>query len=90
MKRTKHNLTKIEDLLESLGYRIRYEKGSFTPGACRLEANHVIIVNRFYDTAARVDSIAEILDQLVIDESKLNEEELKFLQKVLSMDQAIS
>ena len=50
----------------------------------------MIIVNRFYDTAARVDSIAEILDQLVIDESKLNEEELKFLQKVLSMDQAIS
>ena len=90
MKRTKHNLAKIEDLLQSLGYRIRYEKGSFAPGACRLEVNHVIVVNRFYDTAARMDSIAEILDQLTIDESNLNEEELKFLQKVLTMDQASS
>lgn len=90
MKRTKHNLAKIEDLLQSLGYRIRYEKGSFAPGACRLEANHVIVVNRFYDTAARMDSIAEILDQLSIDESNLNDEELKFLQKVLTMDQTSS
>ena len=49
----------------------------------RLEANHVIVVNRFYDTAARMDSIAEILDQLTIDESNLNEEELKFLQEFL-------
>ena len=49
-----------------------------------LEANHVIVVNRFYNTAARMDSIAEILDQLAIDESNLNEEELKFLQQVLT------
>ena len=58
---TKHSLKKLEKLLKELGYAVRYEKGNFTSGYCLVEQRKVAIVNKFYDTEARVNVLLDIL-----------------------------
>ncbi|NJB85793.1 hypothetical protein GGR26_001538 [Lewinella marina] len=60
---TKHSLKKLEQLLEELGYTVRYEKGNFTSGYCLVEQRRIAIVNRFYDTEGRINVLLEIVGQ---------------------------
>ncbi|THH41064.1 hypothetical protein [Neolewinella litorea] len=60
---TKHSLKKLENLMQELGYTVRYEKGNFTSGYCLVEQRRVAIVNRFYDTEGRINVLLEILAQ---------------------------
>ena len=39
---TQHTLGKIEDLIETIGYKVRYEKGNFKTGTCILENNKIV------------------------------------------------
>jgi hypothetical protein len=40
----------FENLAERLGYSIRYEKGNFQGGYCRLKHENIIIMNRQLET----------------------------------------
>ena len=44
---TNHTLEKLEQLLRSGGYRVRYEKGNFKTGACVLQNSKVVVINKF-------------------------------------------
>jgi len=46
MKKTAQ-LTLLETAIKELGYTLRYEKGDFLGGDCRLHENRVVVVNRF-------------------------------------------
>ena len=48
MKFTKHNLKKVEHLLEELGYSVRYEKGNFQSGS----------INVLKDKTGKINSIS--------------------------------
>jgi hypothetical protein len=63
-KYTTNTLKKIEELYKELAYTIRYEKGNFHAGYCVLEHKKVIVVNRYFDTEGRINSLMEILAQL--------------------------
>ncbi len=78
MRYTKSTLHKYETLLQELGYTIRYEKGNFQSGYCLVENRKIAVLNKFFDTEARVNTLIEILGHMEVDTSLLSESSLKF------------
>jgi hypothetical protein len=69
----KPTLAKIEELLKELGFSVRYEKGNFNSGYCILDDKKIIVVNRFFDTDGRVNTLLDILSMIQVDETALPE-----------------
>jgi hypothetical protein len=78
---TKTTLQKLEALFEEIGYTIRYEKGNFNSGYCIVEHKKIAVINKFFDTEGRINSLNEILGNIAIEEDKLGEASLKFYDK---------
>lgn len=87
---TKHSLKKLEDLLNELGYTLRYERGNFTSGYCLVEQRRVIIVNRFYDTEGRIGVLLDVLSHYPISEESpaLSPAAARLLGKLSASSQA--
>ena len=77
---TPTTLNKLEQLFREGGFVIRYEKGNFKAGYCILLDKKVVVINKYFDTETRINSLLEILSQIELDESKLSEKSLEFLQ----------
>ncbi len=82
IKYTKHNLTRLEELFKELRITIRYEKGNFQSGYCIVFGKNIVIVNKFFDTEARTNTLLEILDSEKIDSSGLSEESHQWHKKM--------
>lgn len=82
IKLTQHTLDKLEELITLAGYKLRHEKGNFKSGSCILEASKLIVLNKFAPVEAKVAYLVEVIRQLQIDESLLDEKNLKLLQEV--------
>lgn len=54
-------LKKIEDIFKEGGYTVRYEKGNFQNGYCILEKRKVVVINKFHEVDAKINSMMEIL-----------------------------
>ncbi len=76
---TQHTLEKLEQLLKSLEYKVRYEKGNFKTGACILEESKVVVVNKFSSVESKINSLAQLLQNIQADESMLDEKQKQFL-----------
>lgn len=77
IKPTKTNLTKIENILKEIDYTILYEKGSFKSGYCIVEDRRVIVINRFFQIEARINTLMDIIASLDIDTTQLTANTLK-------------
>lgn len=82
MKYTRHNLSKLEDLFRDLKITVRYEKGNFQSGYCIVVGKNIVIVNKFFDVEARMNTLLEILEQDAFDLSRLSEENYEWYLKV--------
>ncbi len=82
MNYTKHTLQKIEELLEEAGYTIRYEKGSFQSGYCLVENKKIAVVNKFFETEGRINTLVDIVDKVALDTEGLSEKGLKTYKEV--------
>jgi hypothetical protein len=80
---TKHSLQKLEVLFQELGYIIRYEKGNFNSGYCMVEARNIVIINKFFETEARINVLLDILQNLNFEAGVLSEKSGKFYERVL-------
>ena len=58
---TNHTLEKLETLLRTLGYKVRYEKGNFKTGACLLLSSKMVVVNKFSNLESKIQSLAELV-----------------------------
>ena len=76
---TQYTLDKLEVLLKSLGFKLRYEKGNFKTGSCLLENDRMIIVNRFSNLESKINSLADLLQRSETDDSMLDEKQKAFL-----------
>ncbi len=76
---TQHTLEKLESLLKSLGFKLRYEKGNFKTGACILEQSRVIIVNKFSNLESKIIALADLLQNTETDDNLLDEKQKAFL-----------
>ena len=79
---TAHTLEKLEMLLRSAGYRVRYEKGNFKTGACMLLDSQMVVVNKFSNLESKIHAIAALIRELEIDYNLLDEKQVIFLQQL--------
>ena len=79
---TTHTLEKLEMLLKSAGYKVRYEKGNFKTGACLLQNSKVIVINRFSNLESKILSIVDLARDLEIDYSLLDDKQVALLQQI--------
>lgn len=76
---TQHTLDKLEQLLKTLGFKLRYEKGNFKTGSCVLENNKMIVINKFSNLESKINSLSELLQRTDADDSLLDEKQKAFL-----------
>ena len=79
---TTHTLEKLEMLLKTAGYKVRYEKGNFKTGACLLQNSKVIVINRFSNLESKILSIVDLARDLEIDHSLLDDKQVALLQQI--------
>lgn len=72
-------LQKLQDLLQVLGYKVRLEKGNFKTGACLLEQQRVVVINKFSDLEVKIKAMLSLLHELDIPVHDLDEKHRKFL-----------
>jgi len=84
-KYTKYLLDKIEDIFKELEYNVRYEKGTFESGYCIVDEHNIVVINKFFDTEARINCLLEILDKIHYEASAMSESAQKTLKKVQSV-----
>lgn len=82
LKYTKQTLSRLEDIFKALMITVRYEKGNFQSGYCIVSGKNLVIVNKFFDLEARVNTLLEILDEKDPDITILPDDLQEFLQKV--------
>lgn len=77
-------LKKIEDIYGESGYTVRYEKGNFNNGYCVLESKRVVVINKFHDIEAKINSLMEILTEINVVPEALTEDTRNLYLKILS------
>lgn len=81
MRYTQTTLKKLEDIFDELDYAVRYEKGSFQSGYCIVESRRVAVVNKFFDTEARINTLLDILTRIEFDPASLSDNSREQLEK---------
>ena len=66
MKYTQSTLDKVEKILESSGYVLRYERGTFQSGYCILEERKVVVLNKFLPIEGRINALIDLIPQLEV------------------------
>lgn len=76
-------LKKVEDILKEGGYTIRYEKGNFQNGYCVLEKRRVVVINKFHEPEAKINSMVEILVNATdLELDNLSSESMQLFQQI--------
>jgi hypothetical protein len=90
MKITQGTLDKLEDILGESEYVVRYERGNFQSGWCLLESKKIVVLNKFLNLEARINTLLELIPQLTVDFDKLTLESQKLYEEVkrLSLTEA--
>jgi hypothetical protein len=86
MKYTQTTLDKIEQIAEEAGYVIRYERGNFQSGYCILQAKKVIVLNKFFQTEGRINTMIDLLPQLEINFDTLTLESQKMYDELMAAE----
>lgn len=81
MRYTQTTLKKLEGVFNELDYTVRYEKGNFQSGYCLVENRRIAVVNKFFDTEARINCLLDILSNIEFDPTLLSEASKELIQK---------
>lgn len=79
---SKHSLSRLEDIFRLLNVQVRYEKGNFQSGYCLVSGKNMVIVNKFFDTEARMNTLLEILEDHMPDTGQLPADEQEWLHRI--------
>ena len=85
MKYTQHNLDKIEKIVAESGYVIRYERGTFQSGYCILQDKKVVVLNKFFQTEGRINTLIDLLPQLNVNIDLLTHESQKLYEELVGV-----
>lgn len=84
MRYTKYTLQKIETIFKELDYVLRYERGNFQSGYCIVENRKIVVVNKFFDTQSRINTLLEILNLIEVDPSLLSKSSSDVYNKIFA------
>lgn len=73
IKFTQSTLDKLQSIPEQNGYILRYERGNFQSGYCILDSKKVVVLNKFLQIEGRINALVEIIPQLEIDKTLLDD-----------------
>ena len=82
MKLTQTTLNKLEDILGESEFVVRYERGKFQSGWCLLESKRIVVLNKFLNLEARINTLLELIPQLDIQFDKLTHDSQKLYEEV--------
>ncbi len=82
MKLNQTTLDKLEDILGESEYVVRYERGNFQSGWCLLESRRIVVLNKFLNLEARINTLMELIPQLDIQFDKLTHNSQKVYEEV--------
>ena len=86
MKYVQSTLDKIEKVVEEAGYVIRYERGTFQSGYCILQERKVVVLNKFFQTEGRINTLIDLLPQLNVNIDDLTHESQKLYEELVAVD----
>jgi hypothetical protein len=65
---TKQLLAELEEVVQRLGFTVRYEKGNFEGGYCLLKESKLFVINSRNEAEKRISIIARNLKDIGVDE----------------------
>lgn len=86
IKLTKQFQKKLELLLESQEYKIRFEKGNFKSGYCIIKNKKVAIINKYFSREGKINALLEIINSINISKEKCLNENLKTLNQIKKIE----
>ena len=86
IKLTKQFQKKLELLLESQDYKIRFEKGNFKSGYCIIKDKKVAIINKYFTIEGKINALLEIINSINISEDKCLNDNLKTLNQIKKIE----
>lgn len=81
-KITKQFQNKLESILISQNYKVRFEKGNFKSGYCLIDKNKIAIINKYFTIEGKVNSLIEIINQINIEYKDCDNSQKKILKKI--------
>ena len=86
IKLTKQFQKKLELLLESQDYKIRFEKGNFKSGYCIIKNKKVAIINKYFTIEGKINALIEIINSINISEEKCMSDNLNTLNQIKKIE----
>ncbi len=86
MKYTQATLDKIENIIEESDYISRYERGNFQSGYCILQAKKLVVLNKFFQTEGRINTLIDLLPELHINFDALTYESQQLFAELLHFE----
>lgn len=76
-------LKKVEEIFKEGGYTVRYEKGNFQNGYCVLEKRRVVVINKFHEPEAKINSMMDLLLNITdLELENLSSESTELFRKI--------
>ncbi len=85
IKFTQNTLDKIEKIIQETGYVIRYERGNFQSGYCILQAKKVVVLNKFFQTEGKINTLVDLMPQLAINFDALTHDSQKLYEEITAL-----
>ena len=82
IKLTKQFQNKLESILISQDYKVRFEKGNFKSGNCIINKNKIVIINKYFTIEGKINSLIEIINKINIQEKKCTNEQIKLIKRI--------
>lgn len=82
MRLSRSSQEKLQEVLKTQGFRIRYERGNFRGGYCLVMQEKMIIINKFFPLETKINTLSDIIREVEIDESLLSEEQQRLVQRL--------
>ena len=65
---------------------IRYERGTFQSGYCILQEKKVVVINKFFQTEGKINTLIDLLPQLDIRFDSLTHESQKVYDEIMAAE----
>ena len=82
IKLTKQFQNKLESILISQDYKVRFEKGNFKSGYCIINKNKIVIINKYFTIEGKINSLIEIINKINIQEKKCTNDQIKLIKRI--------
>ena len=82
LKITKIFQSKLENILESQEYKIRFEKGNFKSGYCIIKDKKVVIINKYFSLEGKINALIKIIKSIQISKQLCTKNDIIIIKKI--------